>query len=247
MISIIIPLYNKAPYVEKAVRSVLSQRYSDYELIIVNDGSTDGSLLVVQQLVEEVQRDNIRVIDQANSGVAMARNNGVVAAKGDYISFLDADDWWSADYLDQMVEVIKNYPEAGIYGCGYYIVKNGRERVAQIGVESGFESGLINYCKVYATTLYMPLTSITVIIKKKVFNEFGGFKPHLKLGEDFDLWIRVALKYPVALLNRQLAYYNQDVDLKSRAVGRLHDPKTHMLWNLDYLSEEESKNPDYKY
>ena len=247
MISVIMPLYNKAPYVEKAIRSVLAQTYDNYELIIVNDGSTDDSLSVAKRLVDSVQCENICIIDQTNSGVATARNNGVAEAKGDYISFLDADDWWDKEYLAHMVELIANYPEAGIYGCGYYTVKNGRNRIAKIGVNSEFESGIINYCKVYAKTLAMPLWTGTVIIKQSVFNEFNGFKSYIKLGEDFDLWIRVALKYPVAFLNKQLAYYNQDVDLKNRAVGKLHSPKTHMLWNLDYLSEEESKNPDYKY
>ena len=92
----------------------------------------------------------------------------------------------------------------------------------------------------------MPLWTGAVSIPRPVFCETGGFKPHLKLGEDFDLWIRIALSHKVAFLDEPLAYYFQDSDPVWRGTGHLTDPKVHMLWNLDYLSEEEKKNPDYK-
>ena len=92
----------------------------------------------------------------------------------------------------------------------------------------------------------MPLWTGAVCIPRKVFDEMQGFPQGIKLGEDFMLWIRIALKYKVALLNKPLAYYNQDVDVANRGVGRLHKPQEHMLWNLDYLSEEEMTNPDFK-
>ena len=92
----------------------------------------------------------------------------------------------------------------------------------------------------------MPLTSISVAIPRNVFFEEKGFKPFLKLGEDFDLWIRIALKKPVAFLDEPLAYYNQDVNPKWRGVGHLVAPQYHMLWNLSYLDDEEVTNPEYK-
>ena len=96
------------------------------------------------------------------------------------------------------------------------MVKNSKKRLAPIGVDDGFTEGEINYCTVYAKTLCMPLTSITVAIPRAVFDEAGGFKPHLKLGEDFDLWIRIALKYKVVFLNKPLSNYNQNVDVTYR-------------------------------
>lgn len=81
---------------------------------------------------------------------------------------------------------------------------------------------------------------------RRVFEEMRGFPQGIKLGEDFMLWIRVALKYKVAFLNKPLSYYNQDVDMANRGVGKLHNPQYHMLWNLDFLFKEESTNPDYK-
>lgn len=246
--SIIIPLYNKAPYIEKALDSVLSQTYSDYECVIVDDGSSDNSLQIVGRWLETHCFSCFRLVRQKNAGVSTARNNGVAASQGEYMCFLDADDWWEPTFLEEMANLIAEFPDAGIYGTGYTIVNETKHktRVAPIGVEDGFECGYINYCAVYAKTLVMPLWTGAVCIPRSCFSEQGGFKPHLKLGEDFDLWIRIALKHKVAFLNKSLANYNQDVDAVNRGVGRLHRPENHMLWNLGYLEEEEKTNSDYK-
>lgn len=241
--SVIIPLYNKAPYVGKTIESVLGQTFCDYELIIIDNGSTDGSSEVVAKITDT--RIKIVRLDE-NIGVSNARNKGASLASAPYITFLDADDWWEPTFLEEMSGLIERHPDAGIYGTGYWIVKNGRRRLAPIGIEEGFSEGYINYCRVYAKTLCMPLTSITVAMPRTVFDETGGFKPHLKLGEDFDLWIRIALKHSVVLLNKPLSNYNQDVDVAYRGTHHLRDPKEHMLWNLGYLEDEEKTNPDYK-
>ncbi len=241
--SVIIPLYNKAPYVGKTVESVLGQTFGDYELIIVDNGSNDGSHEIVAAFTDH----RIKIVRlEENVGVSNARNKGVAMASAPIVTFLDADDWWEPTFLEEMAGLIERHPDAGIYGTGYYIVKNGKKRLAPIGVDEGFAEGEINYCAVYAKTLCMPLTSITVAMPKAVFNETGGFKPHLKLGEDFDLWIRIALKHKVVFLNKPLCNYNQDVDVTYRGTHHLRDPKEHMLWNLDYLETEEKTNADYK-
>lgn len=245
--SVIIPLYNKAPYVAKAIGSVLAQNFTDYELVIVDDGSKDNSAEIAAQAIEG--QSNCRIIRQVNTGVSVARNNGVKAAHGDYICFLDADDWWEPTFLEEMSKLIKEFPDAGIYGTSYTIVNETKRktRVSPIGVESDFIKGYINYCQVYAKTLAMPLTSISVAIPRVIYNEFEGFPKGIKLGEDFLLWIRIALKYKVAFLNRPLAYYNQDVETADRGTGRLHRPEDHMLWNLDFLAAEEARNTEYKH
>ena len=241
--SVIIPLYNKAPYVGKTVESVLGQTFGDYELIIVDNGSNDGSHEIVAAFTDH----RIKIVRlEENVGVSNARNKGVAMASAPIVTFLDADDWWEPTFLEEMAGLIERHPDAGIYGTGYYIVKNGKKRLAPIGVDDGFEEGEINYCAVYAKTLCMPLTSITVAMPKAVFDETGGFKPHLKLGEDFDLWIRIALKHKTVFLNKPLSNYNQDVDVTYRGTHHLRDPKEHMLWNLGYLEPEEKTNADYK-
>ena len=240
MFSVIIPLYNKAPYVAKAIESVLGQTYRDFEVIVIDDGSTDQSL----EVAKTFENKSITIVSQPNSGVSTARNNGVKIAKYPYICCLDADDWWHPTFLEEMKRLITDFPDAGIYGSGYYIVKNGQERIAPIGVPQGFERGIIDYCEVYAKTLCMPLTSISVVIPKHIFDEEKGFKSQLKFGEDFDLWIRIALKHKVILVNKPLAYYNQDVDINNRgvAVHKIYSPENHYIFNLDYLYDNEKNN-----
>lgn len=236
--SVIVPLYNKEPYIEKALGSVLSQTFKDYEIIVVNDGSTDDSLSVAQGVLEGV--GNVRIINQQNSGVSTARNNGIAAANGDYICFLDADDWWEPTFLEEMDGLIKKYPGAGLYCTNYYYVHK-RKSVVKLDIPTGY----FNYCKEYARTLCMLATS-SCCSNRSVLTEMGGFNHKLKLGEDFDLWIRIALKYGTAILNKPLVYFNNDVPVKLRATHHLHRPENHMLWNLGYLEEEEKTNPDYK-
>jgi len=241
--SVIIPLYNKAPYVQKAIESVLHQTFGDWELIVVDDCSTDGS----GDIVAGISDSRIQLVRlEKNGGVGAARNKGVTLSSAPYLCFLDADDWWEPTFIEEMAGLIERHPEAGIYGTGYWIVKHGKKRLAPIGIEDGFNEGEINYCQVYAKTLCMPLTSITSCIPRKVFDTVGGFPTNIKLGEDFLLWIQIALKYPVVFLNKPLSNYNQDVDVANRGIGNLKDPKHHMLWNLNHLEPEEKVNQDYK-
>lgn len=251
MLSIIIPLYNKAPYIRKCLESVFAQTFTNFEIIVVDDGSTDHSLENLRATIYDLQlsEEKIKIITQQNQGVSTARNNGVKLAKYDYITFLDADDWWEPTYLEEMKAFIIRHPEAGIYGCSYFKVQNSQLIPASIGVGDDFQEGIINYCRVYSKTFYMPLTSITTVVRKSVFIEENGFKTNLILGEDFDLWIRIALKYPVAFLNKRLAYYNQDVSTEYRAVvkQRIYSPDSIYIFNLDYLSDAENRNADLKY
>lgn len=228
--SVIMPLYNKAAYVEKAIRSVLEQTYPHHELIVVNDGSKDNSAIIAERLLKDIP--NARLINQENAGVAVARNNGVAQAKGDYVCFLDADDWWDVSFLQEMQQFIKDYPEAGIWGTNYWYVKKGKTHIAV-----PCETGYINYPKLYAETSVMPLTSISVCIKKDIFNELGGFPKGIKLGEDFLLWSKIALNHKVAFLKKAIAYYNNDIPASLRATRNLHAPEYHMLFKMQYLEK----------
>lgn len=244
--SVIIPLYNKAPYVAKAIESVLSQTYTEFELLIMDDGSEDNSYEMAQKAIQGHLQ--CKLYQQVNAGVSMARNKAVALSQGDYLCFLDADDWWAPDFLMEMSKLIEEFPDVGIYGTSYTIINETKHktRVSPIGVDSDFEKGYINYCQVYAKTLAMPLWTGAVCIPRIVFDEMNGFPVGVKLGEDFLLWIHIALKYKVAFLNIPLAYYNQDVDVANRGVGRLYPPQEHMLWNLKDLEPLEKTNDDYK-
>lgn len=245
--SVVIPLYNKSPYVVKAIQSVLDQTFSDYELIVVDDGSSDDSAEKAQKATEGHQ--HCRLMRQENAGVSVARNNGVAASLGDYLCFLDADDWWDPRFLEEMSQLIGEFPDAGIYGTNYTIVNETKHktRVSPIGVEPGFEKGYINYCQVYAKTMAMPLWTGAICIPKPVFDEMGGFPKGIKLGEDFLLWVRIALKYKVVLLNKPLSFYNQDVDASFRGThNKRYDPDTFMTFFFDPFENEEKENHDLK-
>lgn len=253
MFSIIIPLYNKAAYIKNAICSIANQSFKEFELIIIDDGSTDNPLppeagTIEQRLffLDDINsiKDKIQIIRQHNKGVSVARNNGVKLARYDYITFLDADDWWESSFLLKMRDLINDFPEVGIYGCSYYIVKDNIARTAPLGLDPDFKEGVINYFSVYAKTLCMPLTSISVVIPKSVFENENGFKPSIKQGEDFDLWVRIAAKYPVIFLNIPLAYYNQDVNSEERGVNsKLYEVDENMLFT-DY--GKLIQNPEFR-
>ena len=235
--SVIIPLYNKAPYIRKALESVLAQTYADYELIIIDDGSTDGSAEIVEAILQDpasrlIASSPHRLIRQANSGVSATRNNGVAQASGDYIAFLDADDWWEPTFLEKMAQLIEDYPAAGLYASNYMYYKPGKTRVAVKNIETGY----FNYPKSYYEGGAMPVTSISVVIPHKLLDEVGGFPLGIKLGEDFLLWAKIAMQYKVAFLNEPLAYYNNDVPVNLRATRNLHHPNNHMLFRMDSIA-----------
>ena len=255
--SVIIPLYNKAPYVCKALESVFAQTYTDYELIVVDDGSSDNSAEIVESILQEANKairllgeqdltssphrlsdsdfasSPVLLVKQQNQGVSAARNNGVAQSHGEYIAFLDADDWWEPTYLERMAQLIEDYPDAGLYACNYVYYKPGKTHVA-LDIPTGY----INYPKAYYESGAMPVTSITAIMPRTVFDEMGGFPLGIKLGEDFLLWAKIAMQYPVAFLNEPLAWYNNDVPVNLRATRNLHHPNNHMLFRLELLGDK---------
>jgi glycosyltransferase involved in cell wall biosynthesis len=243
MFSVVIPVYNKAPYLAKAIQSVKDQTFSDWELILVDDGSTDSSVDVINAFLVN-SSNNIIFISQPNQGVSVARNNGVRSARYPYIAFLDADDWWKDNFLEEMNNLIKSFPDAGLYGCSYYRVKNSLYHAANIGVFDGFLKGYIEYFNVYARTFWVPINCSFVVVNKDSFNSIGGFLPKLKFGEDFNLWVRLALNYKVAYLNKMLAYSNQDVNLGNRALGKntLFSLEENYIFNCSFLESFELNN-----
>lgn len=120
--SVVIPLYNKQNYIKETIKSVLNQTFQDFEIVIVNDGSKDDSVKVV----ESIQDDRIKLVHQENSGVSVARNMGIKEANAKYIAFLDADDLWLPEFLQTIYELIQNFPDAGLYATAYKksILKN---------------------------------------------------------------------------------------------------------------------------
>lgn len=206
MISIIIPLYNKAHQIRNTLVSVLLQTYRDFELIIVDDGSTDDSIAEVQKFDD----GRIRVIHQKNSGVSAARNRGIKEAKYDLIAFLDADDEWKPDYLDVQYRLSQQYPECSVFACNYEFHNPKGEITPTIIRKLPFKSDtgiLTNYFEV-ASVSHPPMWTSAVVVRKQAIESVGGFPVGIKSGEDLLTWARLAVKFKIAYNRTCLAIYN---------------------------------------
>lgn len=215
--SIIIPLYNKADYILRCINSVLNQQYLNYEIIVIDDGSTDGGAEVLKRLNDP----KITLHQQINKGVSIARNIGVSLSKYDYVTFLDADDTWEKEYLINLKQLIEDYPHCGIYGLNhYYSLQGGKitfDRYANLF--AGKQSGIIHdYFKLFATLQRSPFSNSNCCYPKSVFLEMGGYQPEIRLTEDSDLWCRIALKYNVAFSTLPLATYFVETPNNTRAI-----------------------------
>jgi len=207
-ISVIIPLYNKSSYIARALNSVLNQTYQNFEIIVVDDGSTDDGAKIVRGFIDP----RIRLIDQENRGVSAARNRGVDEAISDFIAFLDADDEWIPHHLETIIRLLDKYPDAGMYSTAHKIRTNdGKTRWAKYDFipNPPWEGIIPNYFKSGCEGDF-PVSSSNVIIPRKIFHEMGGFPEGYWWGEDADLFGKIALKYPVAFSWEHGALYYRD-------------------------------------
>jgi len=214
--SVVIPLYNKEQTIARAIESVLAQTHTDFELIVIDDGSTDGGAAAAEAYADE----RLRVIRQNNAGVSAARNTGIAAACYDYIGFLDADDAWMTGFLSSMQQLIETFPGAGAYSCCFESVEKDGSRRSHHAMQSELQSSRCALIKDYfesAMRSYL-ITSSSVVIPKQVFEKVGAFNPAIRRGEDRDMWRRIALEYPMAYLNEAQAVVYADA--QNRACDR---------------------------
>ncbi|MBD9359867.1 glycosyltransferase family 2 protein [Methylomonas fluvii] len=205
MITVVVPLYNKASTIERAINSVLVQTVENWELIVVDDGSEDQGA----ELVSRYNDKRIRLIRQKNSGVATARNVGAKAANSSVLAFLDADDYWATTHLENLEKLITEYPEAVLYGSAYFGV--GEDGVARKIKFSGIDELPIrllitDYFMTVVENGYFLFTS-SVAIKKEIFEDLGGFPVGVKSGEDTLTWARLACQGDVAYTKVATSYY----------------------------------------
>lgn len=206
MISVIIPLYNKGKQIAHTLRSVLNQTFQDFEVVIVDDGSTDGSVAEVEKFCDS----RIRLIHQKNAGVAAARNRGIEEAKSDLIAFLDADDEWKPEYLATQYHLSQKYPDCNVFACNYEF-RDTEGKVTPTIIRklpfSGEDGILSNYFEV-ASCSHPPICSISIMVKKQAIQEIGGFPVGIKSGEDLLTWARLAVNGQIAYSRRSLAIFN---------------------------------------
>jgi glycosyltransferase involved in cell wall biosynthesis len=241
VISVIIPLYNKEKYILKTLQSVLAQTYTAFEVIIVNDGSTDRSMEVVSAISDQ----RLKIITLENSGVSVARNTGIKAAEYDWVSFLDGDDYWAPTFLEEIVAAIVRFPEKKIFASGRSRIFQGHiERYRNKYLPGDGETKVINYYKVISRFLPM-VNSSNAVIKRSHFDLFGLFRPGQRQHEDHDLWLRLTVNEPVVFVNKELSYYRKtDDNTASQDVYPVSDFSTYLSTMLEVkqkISEEEKK------
>ena len=209
--SVVIPLYNKENCIRKTLESVKKQRFKDYEVIVVDDGSTDRSL----EEAEKMKCENISIIRQQNQGVSVARNTGILHAQGEYIAFLDADDEWEPWYLETIHHLTERYLESDMYVTAYRIdMGNGKEHYsARLTPAAGC---LESYWLTYQYAYDFVWTSATVIRRSAVLKA-GLFRAGEKIGQDLDLWSRVARNNPkVAYSSEVCVNYHRMAEANAR-------------------------------
>ncbi len=183
MISVVIPLYNKERYIERALRSVLNQTFGDFEIVVVNDGSTDASVSVV----EGIEDSRIRIINQKNGGVSVARNRGIEESKYDIVAFLDADDVWKENHLSVIAELIDKYPACGVFATSYYFQKESMAPSTPILPNrftfTGDNGVLTNYYEMASGTDF-PIHMSSYAVRRSEIKKTGGFPVGIPSGED---------------------------------------------------------------
>jgi glycosyltransferase involved in cell wall biosynthesis len=236
--SIVIPLYNKAHSIAGTVASVLSQRLSDFELLIVDDGSTDGSA----QVVEEIQDHRIRLVKRENGGVSAARNTGIRLAAAEHITFLDADDLWLPDFLEDMRALTRDCPEAGIYGAAYWHQVQGDRYLEDNGLPAEFRGYIPSYFE--QALRHLLFWTSAVVVKKTALQQSGMFDEGIRFGEDLDVWFRLALDHRAAFYNKPLAIYNKDAE--NRAMRRKQPYTTNLVAHLAKFKPYEETHADFR-
>lgn len=231
--SVVIPLYNKEHYIGKTIESVLKQTCQDFEVLIVNDGSADRSLEQARKYVS----DKVRLIDQENQGVSVARNTGIQYARGNYIAFLDADDEWHENYLENIDRLTTCYPQSDVFVTAYEVdMGNGKINYStQLTPKMGC---LDSYWTTLARGYDFVWTSATTI-RRQTLLDAGGFRPGETIGQDLDMWARVAR------INPRVAYSSDICVRYNRAAEANARTRVRIAWAGAFIRdlEEELFNP----
>jgi glycosyltransferase involved in cell wall biosynthesis len=208
--SVIIPLFNKAEYVRATLNSVLSQLFTDFELLIVNDCSTDKSLEVVKQFEDK----RIKILHhKKNSGLSASRNTGIKNASGEIITFIDADDLWKPDFLSSINQLSIKFPDCDIFGTDYEEKIGNKTAFPQKNLDAIYrENKMLKIPDFFEASLFNPIYCYTcVAFSINVFEKIGLFNTEIDYGEDVDFNIRVNTQFSLAYFCKSCAIYNLGV------------------------------------
>jgi glycosyltransferase involved in cell wall biosynthesis len=210
-ISVIIPLYNKEKYIRRAIDSVLAQTYKDFEIIVVDDGSSDEGPVLVQKYEESC----IKLIRQQNAGPGAARNRGIAESESPLVAFLDADDEWMPDFLEKCYKALSKNPDCDVAAASYYLGERRKDISTEFrrrGMSDGrwqLESNISDYELKHA--IYI-LHSSATLCKRSVIEKYGGFyaKNHCSLGEDYYLWLQIMFNHKIYRILKPLWWFHHE-------------------------------------
>lgn len=202
--SVVIPLYNKERYIRQAIDSALDQSFSDFEILVVDDASTDTGT----QIVESVGSDKIRILlHERNKGLSAARNTGIRNAKADFIVFLDADDYWAPDFLERINQLVEKFPESSLFATSYVEVfpKHSIRPRTLLEVKDGEDILIRDF---FAKNLGQPIYNhSSLAVRKSLFDRIGFYDESLTFSEDVDFGIRANLASPLAYHHGGCSFY----------------------------------------
>ena len=231
-ISVIIPTYNRKKTLARAIQSVINQSFSPFEILIIDDGSNDGT----EEWVKE-NFQNIKYIYKNNHGVSSARNVGIENAHGDWVAFLDSDDEWLPNKLYKQVKAIESNPEVKFFHTNEIWIRNG-VRVNQMKKHKKYGGYIFEKCLDICR-----VSPSSVLIKKEVLDNIGVFDESLRVCEDYDLWLRITSKYPVVFLDEPLIYkYGGHADQLSKVNDGIESYRIQSLKKIiksGFLSDEQ--------
>lgn len=247
MISIVIPLYNKRALIGRTLASVAAGDLRDCEIVVVDDGSTDGSAEEARRAADSLGLRNLRIVARENGGVAGARNRGVAEARGELIAFIDADDEWKADHIRTLKELVAAYPQCAVFATGYDDVMADGRTVTGAPGNLTFEGGrgvLDNYFEVASETR-PPLWTSALMVRREALTAVGGFPEGERSGEDLLTWARLACRFGIACDVRSTARYNhgfsnprppEAVDVVGRSLEELYRATPHVKGLKRYVA-----------
>lgn len=212
LISVIIPVYNGEKTIQETINSVLSQTFSDFELIVINDGSQDKTLEVVSSILDS----RIKIFSYSNAGVAASRNRGFLHSCGQFIAFLDADDLWTPDKLEAQLKALQENSEAGVaYSWSNFISES--NQLLQAGRRLTWDGDV--YSKILVINFLEHGSN--PLIRREALEAVGAFEESLPPADDWDMWIRLAAKYPFVVVTVPQILYRVSTNSQSSNVAKL--------------------------
>jgi glycosyltransferase involved in cell wall biosynthesis len=208
-VTVVIPAYNAIRYLSETMETVLNQTYQDFEVLVINDGSTDETPNWVNKLSEKEPR--VRMVSQANQGLAGARSSGVINARGKYIAFIDADDLWELTKLAKQVDSLESNPQAGLCYTWTALADSEGKATGRV-INSDAEGDVWKQL----TEMNIVCCGSTPMIRRSCFDDVGLFAHDISPSDDWDMWWRISAKYPFTVLKEPLIRYRQHSNNSSK-------------------------------